>query len=79
MYRVQASLLPRKVIHPSLLKLSGRHNLQLEVQGYPAFVCVTLLSGLGFLQIMNYLLNFLFCFLYHIRSEKLSFTGFRPV
>jgi hypothetical protein len=28
--RVQASLLPRNVIHPSLAKLSGRHNLQLE-------------------------------------------------
>jgi hypothetical protein len=27
---VQASLLPRNVIHPSLAKLSGRHNLQLE-------------------------------------------------
>ena len=27
---VQASLLPRNVIHPSLVKLSGRHNLQLE-------------------------------------------------
>jgi hypothetical protein len=30
MYWVQASLLPRNVIHPSLVKLSGRHNLQLE-------------------------------------------------
>jgi hypothetical protein len=28
--RVQASLLPRNVIHPSLVRLSGRHNLQLE-------------------------------------------------
>jgi hypothetical protein len=28
--RVQASLLPRNVIHPSLVKLSGTHNLQLE-------------------------------------------------
>jgi hypothetical protein len=27
---VQASLLPRNVIHPSLVKLLGRHNLQLE-------------------------------------------------
>jgi hypothetical protein len=27
---VQASLLPRNVIHPSLVKLSGRRNLQLE-------------------------------------------------
>jgi hypothetical protein len=27
---VQASLLPRNVIRPSLVKLSGRHNLQLE-------------------------------------------------
>jgi hypothetical protein len=27
---VQASLLPRNVIHPSLVRLSGRHNLQLE-------------------------------------------------
>jgi hypothetical protein len=27
---MQASLLPRNVIHPSLVKLSGRHNLQLE-------------------------------------------------
>jgi hypothetical protein len=27
---VQASLLLRNVIHPSLVKLSGRHNLQLE-------------------------------------------------
>jgi hypothetical protein len=27
---VQASLLPQNVIHPSLVKLSGRHNLQLE-------------------------------------------------
>jgi hypothetical protein len=28
--RVQASLLPQNVIHPSLVRLSGRHNLQLE-------------------------------------------------
>jgi hypothetical protein len=28
--RVQASLLPQNVIHPSLVKPSGRHNLQLE-------------------------------------------------
>jgi hypothetical protein len=28
--RGQASLLPRNVIHPSLVRLSGRHNLQLE-------------------------------------------------
>jgi hypothetical protein len=27
---VQASLLSRNEIHPSLVKLSGRHNLQLE-------------------------------------------------
>jgi hypothetical protein len=27
---VRASPLPRNVIHPSLVKLSGRHNLQLE-------------------------------------------------
>jgi hypothetical protein len=27
---VQASLLPRIMIHPSLVRLSGRHNLQLE-------------------------------------------------
>jgi hypothetical protein len=27
---VQASLLPRNVMHPSSVKLSGRHNLQLE-------------------------------------------------
>jgi hypothetical protein len=27
---VQASLLPQNVIHPSSVKLSGRHNLQLE-------------------------------------------------
>jgi hypothetical protein len=27
---VQASLLPRNVIHPSLMRLSGRHNLQLK-------------------------------------------------
>jgi hypothetical protein len=27
---VQASLLPRNEIHPSLVRLSGRHNLQLE-------------------------------------------------
>jgi hypothetical protein len=27
---VQASLLPRNVIYPSLVKLSGRHSLQLE-------------------------------------------------
>jgi hypothetical protein len=30
MYRAQASLLPRNEIHPSLVRLSGRHNLQLE-------------------------------------------------
>jgi hypothetical protein len=27
---VQASLLLRNMIHPSLVRLSGRHNLQLE-------------------------------------------------
>jgi hypothetical protein len=27
---VQASPLPRNVLHPSLVKLLGRHNLQLE-------------------------------------------------
>jgi hypothetical protein len=36
---VQASLLPRNVIHPSLVRLSGRHNLQLE----STRVCVTCL------------------------------------
>jgi hypothetical protein len=52
--RVQASLLPRNVIHPSLVRISGRHNLQLE----SIRVCVTCLHNsfgeLGLLS--NYVL-----------------------
>jgi hypothetical protein len=52
--RVEASLLPRNVIHPSLVRLSGRHNLQLE----STRVCVACLHNyfgeLGLLS--NYVL-----------------------
>jgi hypothetical protein len=38
---VQASLLPQNMIHPSLVRLSGRHNLQLE----STRVCVSCLHN----------------------------------
>jgi hypothetical protein len=52
--RVQASPLPRNEIHPSMVRLSGRHNLQLE----STRVCVACLHNsfgeLGLLS--NYVL-----------------------
>jgi hypothetical protein len=51
---VQASLLPQNEIHPSLVRLSGKHNLQLE----STRVCVACLhNSFGVLGLLsNYVL-----------------------
>src|SRR3954463_9033253 len=42
-------------------------------------IIVALLTRLGCFQLLTNNANLLFCFLDHIRSKELSFTGFGPV
>src|SRR3954469_1504928 len=42
-------------------------------------IIVAFLTRLGCFQLITNNTNLLFCFLDHIRSKELSFTGFRPV
>jgi hypothetical protein len=76
---VQASLLPQNGIHPSLVRLSGRHNLQLE----STRVCVICLhNSFGELELLSNYVLFVkpsLPFVLPYQARKTIFSWFRPV